>query len=100
MCYWGCEGLNTTYMCKWCGVRFCTNCGRGAYVGVSANPTRCRVCNQPRFRGKCVDCVVRRKTNRTDARAKKTSSEKNDGKLKKNRAYIEPFFQGPKQCQS
>ena len=39
-----------TYMCKWCGTRYCKECLRGAFgTGLMTSPTKCRQCNQVSF---------------------------------------------------
>ncbi|XP_069120915.1 uncharacterized protein [Argopecten irradians] len=57
MCRWGCTTTNTTYMCKWCGTRYCKECLHGDFVGQMKEPTKCRICNQIRCQGARVEYV-------------------------------------------
>ncbi|XP_076455674.1 uncharacterized protein LOC143290227 [Babylonia areolata] len=59
MCRWGCESMNTTFMCKWCGTWFCRECLRGAYPGLAKEALTCRVCNQKKCQGTKVDFLIR-----------------------------------------
>ncbi|KAF6025208.1 hypothetical protein EB796_016474 [Bugula neritina] len=47
MCRWGCQTTDTTYMCKWCGTRFCKECLRGEFgTGIMRDSSWCFQCNQ------------------------------------------------------
>jgi len=35
-----------SYMCKWCGTRYCKECKRGDFQGFMKESTKCRICNQ------------------------------------------------------
>uniref|UniRef100_A0A1I8GZL1 G_PROTEIN_RECEP_F1_2 domain-containing protein n=2 Tax=Macrostomum lignano TaxID=282301 RepID=A0A1I8GZL1_9PLAT len=59
MCRWGCSLVDTTYMCKWCGTRFCKECLLGDFYGRMKEPGQCRVCNQKRCQGKRVEFVTK-----------------------------------------
>ncbi|KAL4228462.1 hypothetical protein ACF0H5_011509 [Mactra antiquata] len=61
MCRWGCTTTNTTYMCKWCGTRYCKECLRGDFVGLMVEATQCRVCLQKKCQGVRVEYVPRAK---------------------------------------
>ncbi|KAL5009450.1 hypothetical protein ScPMuIL_011755 [Solemya velum] len=61
MCRWGCYTTNTTYMCKWCGTRYCKECFRGDYQGLMTDPNKCRICNQNRCQGQRVEFVANAK---------------------------------------
>lgn len=61
MCRWGCTTTNTTYMCKWCGTRYCRECLHGDFVGLMKESTHCRICNQKRCQGNRVEYVPRAK---------------------------------------
>ncbi|XP_064644172.1 uncharacterized protein LOC135497993 isoform X2 [Lineus longissimus] len=56
MCRFGCTTTNTTYMCKWCGTRYCRECLHGEFTGEMKEENWCRVCNQ-RCQGKKVEYV-------------------------------------------
>ncbi|CAD5119467.1 DgyrCDS8073 [Dimorphilus gyrociliatus] len=55
MCRWGCLTTDTTYMCKWCGTRYCRECLRGDFYGQMKESNICRKCNQKRCQGKRVE---------------------------------------------
>lgn len=56
MCRWGyCTALDSVFMCKFCGTRYCNVCLRGDYAGVQYYPDLCRVCRQSYCRGKQVE---------------------------------------------
>lgn len=38
--------LFQTYMCKFCGTRYCKECLRGDFTGLMLGASRCRICNQ------------------------------------------------------
>ncbi|PAA94149.1 hypothetical protein BOX15_Mlig010606g2 [Macrostomum lignano] len=59
MCRWGCSLVDSTYMCKWCGTRFCKECLLGDFYGRMKEPGQCRVCNQKRCQGKRVEFVTK-----------------------------------------
>jgi hypothetical protein len=62
MCRWGCYNYESvrllfgfieinfvflkTYMCKFCGTRYCSDCLRGDFYGLMKEPDHCRKCNQ------------------------------------------------------
>ncbi|CAF0804027.1 unnamed protein product [Rotaria sp. Silwood1] len=58
MCRWGCYNYESTYMCKFCGTRFCSECLRGDFYGLMKAPDHCRKCNQMKCQGKRVEVVV------------------------------------------
>ncbi|VDI63550.1 uncharacterized protein LOC143062955 [Mytilus galloprovincialis] len=64
MCRWGCSLTNTTYMCKWCGTRYCKECLKGEFQGEMKEATKCRICNQTRCQGQRIEYVPR--TNKPD----------------------------------
>ncbi|XP_072019962.1 uncharacterized protein [Amphiura filiformis] len=76
MCRWGCPLTNTTFMCKYCGTRYCKDCLRGEFYGLMIENNRCRICNQKKCQGDRVEFVD----------VKKTVSEKDGGKGKKGKA--------------
>ena len=44
-----------TYMCKWCGTRYCRECGHGDFIGmmkITDDDPKCRVCFQV-----CLRCA-------------------------------------------
>lgn len=56
MCRWGkCPDINTVYMCKFCGTRYCHSCLRGDFPGKMYYPDLCRICKQPYCRGRLVE---------------------------------------------
>ncbi|XP_078454496.1 uncharacterized protein LOC144721055 [Lampetra planeri] len=55
MCRWGCTTVDTTFMCKWCGTRYCGACGRGDFTGCMSEPGRCRKCFQKSCQGRRVE---------------------------------------------
>ncbi|XP_053372480.1 uncharacterized protein LOC128546246 [Mercenaria mercenaria] len=71
MCRWGCTTTNTTYMCKWCGTRYCRECLHGDFVGLMTEATQCRICNQKKCQGNRVEYVPRPK-DEVDPKAAKT----------------------------
>ncbi|WAR18145.1 hypothetical protein MAR_032739 [Mya arenaria] len=73
MCRWGCTTTNTTYMCKWCGTRYCRECLRGDFLGLMPEPTHCRICNQKRCQGNRIEYVPRSK-DEVDPKAQKSKS--------------------------
>lgn len=76
MCRWGCQTVDTvkkilskgntiklnqghnrecliltcvllqTYMCRWCGTRYCAQCLRGDFIGLMKSSEKCRICLQ------------------------------------------------------
>ncbi|VDP98552.1 unnamed protein product [Trichobilharzia regenti] len=45
MCHWGeCQALNSLKRCRFCGTKFCTECGRGEFYGVMITFDNCQVC--------------------------------------------------------
>ncbi|XP_074653240.1 uncharacterized protein LOC141907483 [Tubulanus polymorphus] len=73
MCRWGCQTVSTTYMCKWCGTRYCKECMKGDFAGPMLDPLKCRVCNQVKFQGVRVECVT--------GHRKETEGMENGGKM-------------------
>ncbi|XP_011423952.2 uncharacterized protein [Magallana gigas] len=73
MCRWGCALPNTTYMCKWCGTRYCKECLKGEFTGEMKEPNKCRVCNQVRCQGIRVEYVPRPKTEEDDKKRSKSA---------------------------
>ncbi|KAK3589488.1 hypothetical protein CHS0354_030611 [Potamilus streckersoni] len=71
MCRFGCTTTSTTYMCKWCGTRYCKECLRGEFVGAMSDPNKCRVCNQTRCQGQRVEYVPRQNKEEEDGKVKK-----------------------------
>ncbi|XP_005095884.1 uncharacterized protein LOC101846807 [Aplysia californica] len=59
MCRWGCAGVSSTYMCKWCGTRYCKECMHGEFTGTMKEETRCAKCNQPKCQGKKVEAILK-----------------------------------------
>lgn len=57
MCRWGCPTTNTTYMCKYCGTRYCKECLRGEFYGLMLDSSRCRICNQKKCQGDRVEYI-------------------------------------------
>ncbi|XP_076820617.1 uncharacterized protein LOC143465957 [Clavelina lepadiformis] len=57
MCRWGCVYNDTTYMCRFCGTRFCNDCLKGEFVGLMRAEGHCRKCNQESCVGKRVEYV-------------------------------------------
>ncbi|CAF0738129.1 unnamed protein product [Didymodactylos carnosus] len=55
MCRWGCMSFEATFMCKFCGTRFCAECLRGDFNGTMKDPAHCRKCNQTNCQGKRVE---------------------------------------------
>ena len=56
MCRWGvCREINTVYMCRFCGTRFCSACLRGDFPGAMYYPDLCRICKQQECRGRLVE---------------------------------------------
>ena len=77
MCRWGCSLTNTTYMCKWCGTRYCKECLKGEFYGEMKEATKCRICNQPRCQGQRVEYVPRpNKPEEEDSKNKRGSSSR------------------------
>ncbi|CAF1589836.1 unnamed protein product [Adineta ricciae] len=58
MCRWGCPDYESTYMCKFCGTRYCSECLHGDFHGLMTQPDHCRKCNQFKCQGKRVEVVV------------------------------------------
>ncbi|KAL3852000.1 hypothetical protein ACJMK2_015689 [Sinanodonta woodiana] len=71
MCRFGCTTTSTTYMCKWCGTRYCKECLRGEFVGSMSDPNKCRVCNQTRCQGQRVEYVPRQNKGEEDVKVNK-----------------------------
>ncbi|KAF6025431.1 hypothetical protein EB796_016271 [Bugula neritina] len=96
MCRWGCQTTDTTYMCKWCGTRFCKECLRGEFgTGIMRDSSWCFQCNQKKCVGKRVEYVpsansegksnkASRGSNRKTGKTKKPSN-KGDAKKKKGK---------------
>ncbi|XP_064595361.1 uncharacterized protein LOC135461981 [Liolophura sinensis] len=80
MCRWGCTTTHTTYMCKWCGTRYCKECLRGDFIGKMFEASRCRKCNHPKCQGQRVEYVPTVNTedekNGTSSRARSKSPSK------------------------
>ncbi|XP_039267639.1 uncharacterized protein LOC120342739 [Styela clava] len=57
MCRWGCVYNDTTFMCKFCGTRFCNDCLKGEFTGLMREAGCCRKCNQYKCVGKRVEYV-------------------------------------------
>nr|VZI11290.1 unnamed protein product [Spirometra erinaceieuropaei] len=55
MCRWGCQEVDTVYMCKYCGTRFCCFCLRGEFKGTMEEAGHCPVCNQKKCSGPRVE---------------------------------------------
>ena len=56
MCRWDyCLAIGTTFMCKYCGTRFCCECLRGDFIGLMPTPDKCFVCNQDNCQGEMVE---------------------------------------------
>ncbi|KAK6181667.1 hypothetical protein SNE40_009478 [Patella caerulea] len=70
MCRWGCPGIDTTFMCKWCGTRYCRECMKGDYTGYMFEESRCRKCNQKNCQGQKVEYVINQ-IDPDDVKAKK-----------------------------
>ncbi|XP_041460720.1 uncharacterized protein LOC121411898 [Lytechinus variegatus] len=75
MCRWGCPTVDTTYMCKWCGTRYCRACLRGDFTGVMPEPSRCRKCNQKKCQGERVEYVEPKHPVSTDKKGRGLSSK-------------------------
>eukprot|EP00057_Strongylocentrotus_purpuratus_P003441 XP_003726654.1 PREDICTED: uncharacterized protein LOC100893749 [Strongylocentrotus purpuratus] len=75
MCRWGCPTVDTTYMCKWCGTRYCRACLRGEFTGVMLEPARCRKCNQKKCQGERVEYVASKLPPSTDKKGRGMSSK-------------------------
>ncbi|CAF0983199.1 unnamed protein product [Adineta steineri] len=58
MCRWGCDNFESTYMCKFCGTRFCSECLRGDFNGLMTQGDHCRKCNQTKCQGKRVEIIT------------------------------------------
>ncbi|CAH8548549.1 unnamed protein product [Schistosoma guineensis] len=94
MCRWGCQANDTTYMCKWCGTRFCKVCLVGDFQGKMKAEDHCFVCNQLRCIGKRVEYVPSTKKPETKSikkggarksKKKTGKSAKKTGKSKKKK---------------
>ncbi|BFZ19903.1 hypothetical protein BsWGS_22942 [Bradybaena similaris] len=59
MCRWGCSEVTTTFMCKWCGTRFCRACLRGEFPGQMKEATTCAKCKQNKCQGQKVETVLK-----------------------------------------
>ncbi|KAK3106341.1 hypothetical protein FSP39_018116 [Pinctada imbricata] len=84
MCRWGCALPNTTYMCKWCGTRYCKECLKGDFTGEMKEATKCRVCNQGRCQGQRVEYVPRPKQEEDDKNKKRSMSAPSRSKSAKS----------------
>ncbi|XP_078487456.1 uncharacterized protein LOC101242297 [Ciona intestinalis] len=58
MCRWGCVYNDTTYMCRFCGTRFCNDCLKGEFYGLMKEASHCRQCNQVQCLGRRVEYVA------------------------------------------
>ncbi|XP_076820619.1 uncharacterized protein LOC143465958 isoform X2 [Clavelina lepadiformis] len=61
MCKWFCVFNDTTYMCRFCGTRFCNECLRGNFYGTMKTKAHCRVCKQANV---LITCLVLLKKSR------------------------------------
>ncbi|KAK3792140.1 hypothetical protein RRG08_055403 [Elysia crispata] len=59
MCRWGCPENNSTFMCKWCGTRYCRECLKGEYTGLMKDSTTCAKCHQKKCQGQRVEGVLK-----------------------------------------
>ncbi|CAL1540000.1 unnamed protein product [Lymnaea stagnalis] len=59
MCRWGCPAFNSTFMCKWCGTRYCKECMRGEFAGNMKESAICAKCHQKRCQGQKVEGVLK-----------------------------------------
>ncbi|CAG5118435.1 unnamed protein product [Candidula unifasciata] len=73
MCRWGCSEVTTTFMCKWCGTRYCKACLRGEFPGLMREPTTCAQCKQNKCQGQRVETVLKEYLKQEEASGKKTS---------------------------
>ncbi|KAK6490734.1 cGMP-gated cation channel alpha-1-like [Huso huso] len=71
-------------MCKWCGTRYCKECGRGDFTGVMKSPDKCRKCFQKKCQGQRVEYVPRPPPQTKDKKAGSSRSKKS-AKSKKSR---------------
>ncbi|KAH9515515.1 hypothetical protein Btru_011272 [Bulinus truncatus] len=74
MCRWGCEAFNSTFMCKWCGTRYCRECLRGEFTGNMKEGTICAKCNQKRCQGQKVETVLKEYMKQEEKGGKRSSS--------------------------
>ncbi|XP_067952171.1 uncharacterized protein [Watersipora subatra] len=85
MCRWGCATTDTTYMCKWCGTRFCKACKRGEFgTGFMKDGTWCWQCNQKKCLGKRVEYVPSANKSADGKSARSRSSSRKPGKSSKS----------------
>ncbi|GFN76886.1 hypothetical protein PoB_000339200 [Plakobranchus ocellatus] len=71
MCRWGCAEFNSTFMCKWCGTRYCRECLKGEYTGLMKDSTTCAKCHQKKCQGQRVEAVLKEYLNNDENSGKK-----------------------------
>ncbi|XP_055892473.1 uncharacterized protein LOC129927425 [Biomphalaria glabrata] len=86
MCRWGCEAFNSTFMCKWCGTRYCRECLKGEFTGAMKESTHCVKCNQKRCQGQKVETVLKEYMNKEEEKGGKRSSSSASSKRNKTSA--------------
>ncbi|KAI8495757.1 PREDICTED: cGMP-gated cation channel alpha-1-like [Branchiostoma belcheri] len=84
MCRWGCTTTDTSYMCRYCGTRYCKECLHGEFPGEMKAPDICRMCNQPNCQGQRVEYVPGHEYPREGDKKRGKSGKKSGKKGKKS----------------
>lgn len=85
MCRWGnCPDINTVYMCKFCGTRYCHTCLRGDFPGLMYYPDLCRICKQSYCRGRLVEADMPKIAKKNFSSAQSPPTSRTDDPLSLN----------------